>query len=150
MNIARRNTGENWVGIVQPGSNNSTGNGLRSFRINIRANVAKSTDVKVGRRANVGNVTIKIEMIVKSLMWFARGTDKPATAMEVRLLSDLSRGLVPKQIASVLVGLRTLPLWRNQLWREATHRWILQRLHTRKRWGEMKRECKHVLFTKLV
>jgi len=28
--------------------------------------VAKSTDVKVRRRANVGNVTIKIEMIVKS------------------------------------------------------------------------------------
>jgi len=28
--------------------------------------VAKSTDVKVGRRADVGNVTIKIEMIVKS------------------------------------------------------------------------------------
>jgi len=26
--------------------------------------VAKSTDVKVGRRADVGNVTIKIEMIV--------------------------------------------------------------------------------------
>jgi len=28
--------------------------------------VVKSTDVKVGRRAGVGNVTIKIEMIVKS------------------------------------------------------------------------------------
>jgi len=28
--------------------------------------VAKSMDVKVGRRADVGNVTIKIEMIVKS------------------------------------------------------------------------------------
>jgi len=28
--------------------------------------VAKSTDVKVGRRADVANVTIKIEMIVKS------------------------------------------------------------------------------------
>jgi len=48
-------------------------------------------------------------------MWFARGTDEPATSMEVRLLSDLSRGLVPKQIASVLVGCRTIPLWRNQL-----------------------------------
>jgi len=48
-------------------------------------------------------------------MWFSRGTDEPATSMEVRLLSDLSRGLVPKQIASVLVGFRTRPLWRNQL-----------------------------------
>jgi len=48
-------------------------------------------------------------------MWFARGTDEPATSMEVKLLSDLSRGLVPKQIASVLVGFRTRPLWRNQL-----------------------------------
>jgi len=46
--------------------NNSTGNGLRSFRIKIRVNVAKSTDKKVGRRADVENVTIKIEMIVKS------------------------------------------------------------------------------------
>jgi len=33
------------------------------------------------------------------LMWFARRTDEPATSMEVRLLSDLSRGLVPNQIA---------------------------------------------------
>jgi len=66
MNIARRNVGENGVGIVQPGSNNSTGNGLGSFRMKIRANLAKSTDVKVGRRADVGNATIKIEMIVKS------------------------------------------------------------------------------------
>jgi len=67
MNIARRNAGENCVGIVQPGTNNSTRNGLRSSRIKIRANVAKSTDVKVGkRRGDVGNVTIKIEMIVKS------------------------------------------------------------------------------------
>jgi len=41
-------------------------------------------------------------------MWFARGTDEPATSMEVRLLIDLSRGLVPKQIASVLVGFRTI------------------------------------------
>jgi len=48
-------------------------------------------------------------------MWFARGTDEPVTSLEVRLLSDLSRGLVPKQIASVLVGLRTRPLWRKQL-----------------------------------
>jgi len=48
-------------------------------------------------------------------MWFARGTDEPATSMKVRLLSDLSRRLVPKQIASVFVGFRTRPLWRNQL-----------------------------------
>jgi len=47
-------------------------------------------------------------------MWFARGTHEPATSMEVRLLSDLSRGVVPKQIASVLVGFRTRPLWRNR------------------------------------
>jgi len=66
MNIARRNAGENWIGIVQPASNNSTGNGFRSSRTKIRANVAKSMDVKVGRRADVGNVTIEIEMIVKS------------------------------------------------------------------------------------
>jgi len=35
---------------------------------------------------------------------------------------------VPKQIASVLVGFRTRPLWMNQLWREETHHWRLQRL----------------------
>jgi len=55
--------------------------------------VAKSTDVKVGRRADVGNVTIKIEMIVKSdtkeFDRFARWTDEPATSMEVRLLRTL-------------------------------------------------------------
>jgi len=28
--------------------------------------VAKSTDVKIGKRTDVGNVTIKYEMIVKS------------------------------------------------------------------------------------
>jgi len=48
-------------------------------------------------------------------MWFAIGTDEPATSMEVRLLSDLSRGLLPNKFASVLVGFRTRPLWRNQL-----------------------------------
>jgi len=48
-------------------------------------------------------------------MWFARGTDEPATLMEVRLLRDLSRRLVPKQIALVLVGFTTRLLWRNQL-----------------------------------
>ena len=48
--------------------------------------------------------------------------------MEVRLLSDLSRGLVQKQIASVSVGFRTRPLWRNRLSREDTQRWKLQRL----------------------
>jgi len=62
MNIARRKAGKNCVSIVRPGTNNNTGNGLKSFRIKIRANVAKSTDVKVGRRADVGNVTIKIEI----------------------------------------------------------------------------------------
>jgi len=40
-------------------------------------------------------------------MWFARGTDEPATSMKVRLLSDLSQELVPKQFALVLVGFRT-------------------------------------------
>jgi hypothetical protein len=29
-------------------------------------NIAKSTDMKIGRRAHVGNVVIKIEMVVKS------------------------------------------------------------------------------------
>jgi len=48
--------------------------------------------------------------------------------MEVRLESDWSRGLVPKEIASVLVGFRTRPLWMNQLWKEETYRWRLQRL----------------------
>jgi len=36
------------------------------------------------------------------------------------------RGLVPKHIASVLVGFGTRPLWMNQLWRKGTH--MLQRL----------------------
>jgi len=81
--------------------------------------VAKSTDVKVRRRADVENVTIKIEMSVKSdakeLKWFARRTDEPAASIKGRLLSDLSRGLVLMQNSSVFLGLRTRPLWRNQL-----------------------------------
>jgi len=32
----------------------------------IRANVGKSSAVKIGRKADVGNVTITIEMIIKS------------------------------------------------------------------------------------
>jgi len=72
-------------------------------------------------------------------MWFARETDEPATSMDVRLLSDLSRGLVLKQIASVFVGFRTRPLWMNQLQGEETHRWRLQRLLERDA-GEMKRK----------
>ena len=50
--------------------------------------------MKIGRRAHVANVVIKIEMVVKSdakeLDVFARVTDEPATSMKVRLLSDLS------------------------------------------------------------
>jgi len=48
--------------------------------------------------------------------------------MEFRLESDCSRGLLPKKIASVSVGYRTRLLWINQLRREETHRWRLQRL----------------------
>jgi len=50
-------------------------------------------------------------MAVKSdVEELARGTDVPATSMEVRLHSDWSHGLVPKQIASVLVVFRNRPL----------------------------------------
>jgi len=35
--------------------------------------------------------------------------------MEVRLESDWSCGLVPKQIVSVLAGFTNRPLWMNQL-----------------------------------
>ena len=66
MDIARRNAGKNWIGIIHSGTKNSTGNGVRSFPVKIRANVAKSTDMKVGRRADVGNMFIEIEMAVKS------------------------------------------------------------------------------------
>ena len=85
--------------------------------------MAKSTDMKVERRADVGNMFIEIEMAVKSdanykeldlcvsltSIGLLEG-HVPATSMEVSLLSDLSRGLVPKQIASVLVGFRTRSL----------------------------------------
>ena len=73
--------------------------------------------MKVRRRADVGNVITTVEMVVKNDAEerLARVTEEPATSMEVKLLSNLSRGLVPKQIASVLVGFRTRPLWRNQL-----------------------------------
>jgi len=66
--MPKTTTGESSLGtrLGEKGTNNSTGNGLGSFRIKIRVNVAKGTDVKVGRKAEVGNVTIKIEMIVKS------------------------------------------------------------------------------------
>jgi len=37
-------------------------------------------------------------------------TDVPATSMEVRLESDWSCEMVPKQIASVYVGFKTIPL----------------------------------------
>ena len=43
-------------------------------------------------------------MTPMSLTWLARGTDAPATSMKVRSPSDFSRGLVPRQIASVLDG----------------------------------------------
>ena len=76
--------------------------------------MAKSTDMKVGR-THVGNVLkSKFRRLSKvtpmSLTWLARGTDTPATSMKVRSLSDFSRGLVPRQIASVFDGLRTRPL----------------------------------------
>ena len=63
MNIAHRNAGENWIGIIQLGTNNSTRNRPESFRIKLRANEVKSTDVK---REDGGNVMIEMEMVVKS------------------------------------------------------------------------------------
>ena len=65
MDIARRNAGKDLIGIIQSGTNNSAGNGLRSFQVKIRADMAKSTAMKVGRRADVGNMLIEIEMTVK-------------------------------------------------------------------------------------
>ena len=67
--------------------------------------MAKSMDMKLGRRADVGNLFFEFEMAVKSdakeldLVCYRNRTDVPATSMEVRLPSDFSRGLVPKQIA---------------------------------------------------
>ena len=78
--------------------------------------MAKSTDMKVRRRTHIGykSTLSKFRRLSKvtpiSLTWLDRGTDAPATTMEVRSLSDFTRGLVPKQIASVLDGLRTRPL----------------------------------------
>ena len=46
--------------LFQPETSNSTGNGFKSFRIEMKANKVKSTDLKVGRRADVGNILIKI------------------------------------------------------------------------------------------
>ena len=66
MNIARRNAGMGRNGVIQSGTNNSTGNGFRSFRIKMRENMAKCTYKKVGRRADVGNELFEIEMAVKS------------------------------------------------------------------------------------
>jgi hypothetical protein len=64
--MVRRNSSKNRIGIIQSGTNNSTGNSLRSFQVKIRANVAKSTNMIVGRRADVRNVFIEIELAVKS------------------------------------------------------------------------------------
>ena len=66
MDIACVNADDNWIGIIQPGTDNSAGNSLTSCRVKIWANVANSTDVEIRRRADSGNVMIKIEMVVKS------------------------------------------------------------------------------------
>ena len=66
MDIARRNASKNRIGIIQSGTNNSTYNSLISFQVKIRANVAKSTNMIIGRRADVRNVFIEIELAVKS------------------------------------------------------------------------------------
>ena len=77
--------------------------------------MAKSTDMKVRSRTDVGNMFIEIEMAVKSdteeldLVCYRNRCTSNLNG-SYRLLSDFSRGLVPKQIASVLVGLRTRPL----------------------------------------
>ena len=77
--------------------------------------MAKSTDMNVYEEEHTLEICLsKFRRLSKvtpmSLTWLDKGTDAPATSMEVRLLSDFTRGLVPKQIASVLDGLRTRPL----------------------------------------
>ena len=62
----RRNSSKNRISIIQSGTNNSTGNSLRSSQVKIRANVAKSMNMIVERRADVRNVFIEIELAVKS------------------------------------------------------------------------------------
>jgi len=67
--------------------------------------MSESMDLEVGLRADIGNVLIKIEMFIKVT----------PSSLEVRWESDWSSGLVPKQIASVLVRFRARSLWMNQL-----------------------------------
>jgi len=65
---------------------------------------------------------------------------------KLRLESNWSLGLVPKQIASVLVGFRTRPLWMKQLWREETHHWRLQRLLDKDEEEKKTKSCKSSAF----
>ena len=48
VNITRRNADENRIYIIQSRTQNGTGDNLWSFRTEIRTDVAKSTDMKVG------------------------------------------------------------------------------------------------------
>jgi len=66
MDIARRNAGKNGIDEILSGTNDNTGDGLGRFWLKKRANMAESTDRKVGWRADVGNILIKIETFVKS------------------------------------------------------------------------------------
>ena len=71
-----------------------------------------------------------------------RETD-PATSIEVRLLGDFSRELGPKQIASVLVGLRTIDRCEETSCEEKKHAPLETAKSARKRCGgkEKKKLC---------
>ena len=63
--------------------------------------------MKVDRRTHIENMLIKIQKSVTSdtdeFDMVSPRKDAPDASMEVRSLSDFSRGLVPRQIASVFM-----------------------------------------------
>jgi len=48
MDIERRNAGRNGIDIILSGTNNSTGNGLGSFGVKKRANIAERMNATTG------------------------------------------------------------------------------------------------------
>jgi len=62
MDIARRNSGMNGIDIIYSGT--TIAQAMVLDWVKKRANMAKSTDMEKGWRADVGNVLIKIQMFV--------------------------------------------------------------------------------------
>jgi len=64
MDIARWNTSKDWISIIKSRIVKYTG--LSSFGVKKKTNVAESTDMKVGRWADVGIMVVEAEVAIQS------------------------------------------------------------------------------------